>query len=143
MGYTHYWELEEKNEGGEDLINDIKKVLEKYKDIIQYEYDNPKEIEVNKNRIRFNGIGDKGHETFLFDFTKTGFEFCKTARKPYDIPVCKVLIILKHYLKDDLKVSSDGDIEKGEWEEPIEEIVQEFGIEYVKEIQKELEKEDD
>lgn len=40
------------------------------------------------------------------------FEFCKTAYKPYDLAVIICLIIAKHHLKDDIQVSSDGDIEQ-------------------------------
>ena len=36
------------------------------------------------------------------------FYFCKTAYKPYDFAVVALLVIAKHHLKDDIKVSSDG-----------------------------------
>jgi len=36
------------------------------------------------------------------------FDFCKTAFKPYDLAVITLLIIAKHYLKEKIKVSSDG-----------------------------------
>jgi hypothetical protein len=36
------------------------------------------------------------------------FEFCKTAYKPYDLAVIICLIIAKHYLTDQIVVSSDG-----------------------------------
>ena len=61
------------------------------------------------------------HESFTFNETdhpgredkKTGlcFDFCKTAFKPYDLAVITFLIIAKHHLKDNLKVSSDGEDE--------------------------------
>jgi hypothetical protein len=40
------------------------------------------------------------------------FEFCKTAYKPYDLAVIICLIIAKHYLKEQIKVSSDGKIDQ-------------------------------
>ncbi|MDD3473332.1 MAG: hypothetical protein PHS86_11150 [Syntrophaceae bacterium] len=40
------------------------------------------------------------------------FECCKTAYKPYDLAVIICLIIAKHYLKENIQVSSDGDIEQ-------------------------------
>lgn len=75
-----------------------------------------------------------GHETFelpvLFDpvhvrddgstWTKEPhedgkfFDFCKTARKQYDLAVQVVLIIAKEHLGDQIVISSDGESE--EWE---------------------------
>jgi hypothetical protein len=43
------------------------------------------------------------------------FECTKTAYKPYDLAVNICLIIAKHYLKDDIKVHSDGEMK--DWEE--------------------------
>jgi len=43
------------------------------------------------------------------------FNFTKTAFKPYDLAVNVCLIIAKHYLKDQIKISSDGTSEN--WEE--------------------------
>lgn len=66
--------------------------------------------------------GDCSHESFFLvqkmekipDYSKPDekgfiFEFTKTAYKPYDLAVNVALIIAKHYLKDDIKVSSDGE----------------------------------
>jgi len=37
------------------------------------------------------------------------FECCKTAFRPYDLAVISFLIIAKHYLKNNIIVSSDGE----------------------------------
>lgn len=37
------------------------------------------------------------------------FEFCKTAFRPYDLAVIVILIIAKHILNENIKVSSDGE----------------------------------
>jgi len=64
--------------------------------------------------------GDCSYETFHFprvfkirewdkpDEKGLYFDFCKTAFRPYDLAVNVFLIIAKHYLKDNIKVSSDG-----------------------------------
>ncbi len=86
-------------------------------------YSNQK-LEITDEEIRFNGReeGDRGHETFslqrksdkrLEDYAsrldrKYIFDFCKTARKPYDIVVCCLLVILKHRLGNMIEISSDG-----------------------------------
>ena len=72
--------------------------------------------------------GDCSYETFAFDrveevpdyqrkepeFKQTGqfFQFCKTAYRPYDLAVTAFLIIAKHHLGADIKVTSDGDDEQ-------------------------------
>lgn len=83
---------------------------------------------VNGTQVRFNGAGrsdtgeDLSHETFVLTRERgtladwevreghtTKFDFCKTARKPYDLAVCAVLILADYRLGDFFAVSSDGD----------------------------------
>jgi len=64
--------------------------------------------------------GDCSHETFHlplkypkkggWDTPKNGkyFDFCKTAYKPYDLPVICALIIAKHFFGSQIRVNSDG-----------------------------------
>jgi hypothetical protein len=68
--------------------------------------------------------GDCSYETFYFprvfdkpyasEYRWNGkeywFDFCKTAYRPYDLAVNCFLIIVKHYLKEDLIVHSDGSL---------------------------------
>lgn len=67
------------------------------------------------NTIRFNGDASEGldHETMHLTLTSTGFNFCKTARKPYDLAVCLLLLCAKYHFKS-MDVSSDGNTE--DWE---------------------------
>lgn len=90
---------------------------------------------ISQTNIWLNGDGSKelDHETFAFDLFDIGrfnkienlendeiWSFCKTAHKPYDLVVCASLMAIKHHLKSDFKISSDGSIEYGEWKEAIE-----------------------
>ena len=65
--------------------------------------------------------GDCSHESFILEKhfkpeewqePEQGkyFNFCKTAYKPYDLAVNICLIIAKHHLKDQIEVSSDGNL---------------------------------
>lgn len=122
MGYTHYFNVKKANTLNESALNNLKSevdaVFKAHKKTIQYEYNNgkPAECEIIQDEannkpvifIRFNGKGDGGHETFVFVGNDTDFNFCKTARKPYDIVACKVLILLYAYFGEDLKLDSDG-----------------------------------
>ena len=130
MGYTHYWYKvrELSQDSFNDFVRDFNKVLPNFKAVLDQEGDQV--LEINKDLVYFNGIGEQAHETFHFerviekrdfeqyenDDTKTHlFDFTKTARKPYDIAVCSALIIAKKHFGSDIHISSDGDNE--EWTE--------------------------
>ena len=79
--------------------------------------------EFTEERICFNGDASKGldHETFYIgrdnseERDRDGglhFEFCKTARKPYDLMVQISMLRLKHHFPES-KISSDG--EASDW----------------------------
>lgn len=116
MGYTHYWELpkkltEEDREGMELAVPIVRKILERHANLVCFEANQPDDDpEVSKDRIRFNGKGDDGHETFLFNFRESTSDFCKTNRRPYDIVICEVLLVLNALIPN-LSIRSDG------WEE--------------------------
>lgn len=104
-------------------------VCEKREITLAYEYDaaengKPKPPEVSDDQIRFNGWKDEGHETFCFQKkmpkpqpwieTKEFFDFCKTARKPYDLAVGLSLLAAHKHAPNTIKISSDGDWDE-EW----------------------------
>lgn len=110
MGYTTYWRnLKFSKAGWNNLCDDVKIVLshlpEKVK--VKWESDSEKEAAVTSKHIRFNGIGEEGHETFFLESTPRDFEFCKTNRKPYDLAVSAVLILASFYAESG-EITSDG-----------------------------------
>jgi len=106
MGYTHYWENVPSGFLPKEAIKHIETLLAHYAPLIQIEFDDPQNPIATDELIHFNGKGENGHETFFFT-PEPSFQFCKTARKPYDIVVCEVLLILKHFIPE-MKLSSDG-----------------------------------
>jgi hypothetical protein len=78
-------------------------------------------LKSDSEMVWFNGIGVNSHETFyLYRISKKsrhqldneiplGFSFCKTARKPYDEYVVRVLIEYERFFGDVVLISSDGD----------------------------------
>jgi hypothetical protein len=102
------------------MTDDITILLEGSNSIIQREYDDESFPLVNGEQIRFNGKGEDGHETFLLaredkprewsEKKDEVFNFCKTAHKDYDVYVTAVLVLAKLHLKDNIRLSSDGDI---------------------------------
>lgn len=132
MGYTHYWrrpkELDQ--ETFKLFVGDVKRILKAVYGKIPLSGptgDGLKKPQLTSNSIAFNGVGPNSHESFVIDRVfqpqewqkpkEDGlyFDFCKTARKPYDLAVCAVLLAFKFHFGDVIKVSSDGGLSEGEW----------------------------
>jgi hypothetical protein len=112
MGYTRYWVRTDKPIDA-DLVCYVCKVLEDCNNkgiAIRNGVGTGNPI-VTFEQITFNGDNslDHDHETFSID-KETGYQFCKTARKPYDYAVRKVL----RYAEEHgfvTEVSDDGENE--------------------------------
>jgi len=117
MGYTHYWTI------ARPLDNAFAEFSEDCTLIIGTAMDAGIEIgdgfgktlpTTTATDVIFNGVGDGTHETFHMNSTDTGFAFCKTAGKPYDVVVCAILIRAKFHFGNAIDISSDGNW--GDWE---------------------------
>jgi hypothetical protein len=105
MGYTHHWTIKEPIDA--DAFN---KLQEGIKAIIETAQDAGIAIddESTDGTIAFNGVGANAHETFVIQVGDTGYDFCKTAEKPYDAVVTASLILLKKELGAEVEITSDG-----------------------------------
>lgn len=127
MGYTHYFTKKAAIPAKEwhAIATRAKRIIEVTTVPLAFEYDEPEEKPVaDASQIRFNGVGNDGHETFLLtpdgpEQSKGkydeggGFAFCKTARKPYDLAVCAVLLVVNKFAGKIVEVASDGT--RDEW----------------------------
>ena len=77
--------------------------------------------EIGNDRIMFNGDASKGedHETMVLERQGNGFQFCKTARKPYDRFVKALLVLANFHAPGALEVTCDGDDEPDCWTEGV------------------------
>lgn len=97
MGYTHYWRSSEDMTPAQwgDICTYAHRLFDTAGDygiVLQHEYDEPDtKPDINDYSIQFNGKDEEGHETFYLTREATRFAFCKTARKPYDLIVGKLL----------------------------------------------------
>lgn len=111
MGYTHYWtqtrdftrdEWLQIREDFEALLKDVEHVQGiPLANGIGEPGTSP---EFTDDKIWFNGVGDNSHETFALNRKRPpkdpqlsaprGWDFCKTARKPYDLAVTAALCYL-------------------------------------------------
>lgn len=124
MGYTHYWTFKKPKRGDAAKTEELyQKAVKECAKIIRTYYEANGGLSGytahtptgKYGGILVNGKGDDAHEDFVLrehfkqNFENTdGFDFCKTARKPYDVVVTACLIVLKHRLGDYIDVSSDG-----------------------------------
>lgn len=138
MGYTHYWTFQQPKRGDaakvealyQKAVKDCAKIIRTYYEanggLSGYTAHTPIGT---YGGLLVNGKGDDAHEDFSLrehfkqNFATTfyrepGFNFCKTARKPYDVVVTACLIVLKHRLGDYIDVSSDG--YQHDWEAGLE-----------------------
>ena len=117
MGYTHYFTR--KSETRDDALRfemfarGAKTIIEyatKYDGIALAGWDGEVEgaWEITDEVVRFNGLGEDSHETFAWGMDSSGFNFCKTAYKPYDAVVTACLIHLKDVYGDAVDIGSDG-----------------------------------
>jgi hypothetical protein len=105
MGFTRYWEFESLDK---DKFVEFTEVCQ----VLIDELSNQIELDgvfINERNVKFNGVDDDAHETFFFNIKKTGFNFCKTNAKPYDVVVCGCLYIAKLVFDDNIKVNQDCD----------------------------------
>ena len=128
MGYTHYWYIADEigQDSWDKFLVDFRTILPNFESTLDIQGD--QKLQHDKDMIYLNGIGELSHETFCLlritqltartqrdDDNGLIFNFCKTARKPYDIAVCSALIIAKKHFGESIMISSDGDNE--EWQE--------------------------
>lgn len=124
MGYTHYW-----RQRRDILVAPWSEIMQAATCIVEqtklggvplaWESDEPQRApEITKDAIRFNGVGDDGHETFMlmrkrrkpeYKGDDPAFNFCKTAQKPYDVAVVAILAYVDSLYGELFDVSSDGD----------------------------------
>ena len=117
MGYTNYWN----NEEPIDLTNAapaIQELLEMGMERGILAGADGQGSPVFDGRILvFNGCGDAAYETFAITPEQTGFQFTKTAQRPYDAYVKAALILIQSHSDDpdQIRIACDG--RTSDWDE--------------------------
>ena len=111
MGYTHYFTPTKTatQEQWEAFTKKAKEIIDAFGTV--YNWDGTEEGAVITDKsIGFNGCAEDGedHETFLINFNSGEWDFCKTARKPYDA-VCVALLMVGEKMGIIESWSSDGE----------------------------------
>jgi len=122
MGYTNYIEIKKninvKNITVKDIETEFTAAKQEIRQLIYFVQTQKKDIVLdyiyNPEYISFNGDERNGldHETFYlhetYELFSKDFNFCKTARKPYDQVVVAAMCILKSHLYNVINIDSDG-----------------------------------
>tara|TARA_Y100000034_G_scaffold106210_1_gene134753 strand:- start:705 stop:1130 length:426 start_codon:yes stop_codon:yes gene_type:complete len=136
MGYTNYWYISETfNDEEWNKITTVAKALVDDPSITGWDGKSSTLPVVNEHTVTFNGLDesnqigrDNSHETFSLvrdvkeyakdtehhvsiDPTYGYFFFCKTARKPYDEHVWKMLCAARNAAPTKIKISNDDSTE--------------------------------
>lgn len=114
MGYTHRFQFKCKNINKEKFAEGVKLFKKCIKDLpkdLLHDGWGEGEPIITDTEVVFNGDASKGldHEGFALTADNSiEWDFCKTARKPYDIAVCLCLLAFKKVFGDEFSYSSDG-----------------------------------
>lgn len=131
VGYTHYYEILDTNADLKviEIGRDIAAVIRRCEVPVGDMYGTPDSLpQISPSRIAFNGIEPEACDDFLyppmFDLNpslglREGYSYCKTHRYPYDIVVCVSLLIIKHHLGDNARLSSNGRRNELAWRKAI------------------------
>lgn len=132
MGYTHHWyrRKEIRQDVFDLILRDFKLARPTLEEEMGFKladgFGSADSVpQLDSLAIIFNGPSSECHETLYFPRTDdeqmrpdgTVFGFTKTNRKTYDLAVTALLVIAKHHLGTDIKVSSDGDLP--EWADAV------------------------
>lgn len=116
MGYTNYWTRTRKNIP-EDFLEEVKTIIADCtsKGITICNGHGENEPIIKEDAVIFNGTQDNDlwHESFYITNSESElgeWQFCKTAEKPYDYAVKKVLEVAEKYGLVE-GVSDDGEVE--------------------------------
>lgn len=121
MGYTHYWIGKRSTDDNWNKFREACEILhqnlpEKTDTAGGFYKDSKLQIASGSSKgkpvfdgimVNFNGMGrELSHETFSIEKHRQDWDFCKTARKPYDLLVVACLIAAWQIL--DYRFASDG-----------------------------------
>ena len=104
LGFTRYWTWHGQPDEARvrAAVAEMKRIAEAHPDLVR--------VEATETSIVINGLGEDEHEDFVFP-GHAGFNFCKTAEKPYDAIVRQCLLVARKYFGSQIDVRSDDEMD--------------------------------
>ena len=128
-GYDHYfnWHSQPSDAALRACIAEMRLIVEARRSVLAGP-ESKGAPEIDATSLAINGIGDDGHEPFIFPGTiehtppiagvPSGLNFCKTNWKPYDAVVTACLVVARdHFPASVLAIGSDGRWVDGDWKD--------------------------
>lgn len=125
MRYEHYFQLKQSIPTIQpEVLKVVEKIFDKHADKICADSDFPNDLPHYTDwEIYFNGKGKQGQEAFCFPPPRNIKTFSvKTGMKDYDIVVCQVLMVLKYFYKNLIRINTTGD--SISWHKSLKEITE-------------------
>jgi hypothetical protein len=121
MGRTHYWSFTSNRGKTAQMEKVYQNAIVKCAKMVRYYSDTfgglsgytAHDVSKRYGGLNVNGSKNSGRgEDFTMreHLTQNGSDYCKTYSCPYDTVVVACLIVLKHYLGDSIRVTSDGGV---------------------------------
>lgn len=114
MGYTHYWDHPDITPAEWHVLMADVRLIVRASDVPLAGPMGTGILEITPAEIAFNGVDPDDYESFVLTPESTDFDFCKTARRPYDAVVGAVLLVA-YATVTGFSVRSDGDIAGDDW----------------------------
>lgn len=138
MGYTHYIRTDKariSKTAFKKITADVK-LIESHLDTagiitLHDGLGEEKGVVYGDNYLAFNGKDDEGYETFYISISddEDTYNFCKTARKGYDIAVCMTMLSVARHSAKKVVLKTDGT--NNDWADAVKRFNMLFGTKVV------------
>jgi hypothetical protein len=108
--YTHFWSLSDKvpdRLAWPRIVRDVQVVLEAFAHLVVCK-GHTRSTRYTAQSIEFDSDDPTDHTAFVVKLGKASFQYCRTMRLEYDLPVSAVLLVIKRHAPQWIKLTSDG-----------------------------------
>jgi hypothetical protein len=108
--YTHFWSLNDKvpdRLAWPRIVRDVQVVLEAFEHLVKANHYTTNQ-RYNTQTIEFDSTEPTDHSRFMIKLGRATFQYCRTLRTEYDLPVAATLLVVKRHAPQWIKLTPDG-----------------------------------